>query len=304
MTAIEIAHASQHATALISLEARIAELVASGSVEMSPRDADQITEAAALLPTGMRVYVNSLPGRLHFATLRAMEALRDEALDPVPHIAARRLESRAALVEFVKGAAHAGAHRVLLVGGDQAQPSGPYTSALDVLKQGVFADYGIREVGFAGYPEGHPRIEHNVVDDALSAKIALAKAQGLDVSIVTQFSFAPARIAEYCAAIARRFPELPLYVGMAGPTSTASLLRYAQRCGVSASLRALSGMGVAAVKLVTHSDPMEQLYALAHHCEGRSTCNVVGSHFFSFGGFVNTAHFINGIIAQASGVSP
>jgi len=290
-----------HVTTGPPIEARIAELVASGSLEMSPRDADQIAEAAPLLPADTRVYVNALPGRLHYATLRAMETLRDEGLDPVPHIAARRLESRKALEEFVQGAAHAGAHRVLLIGGDQNRPAGPYASSLDVLKEGILARFNFREVGFAGYPEGHPRIKQSVLDDALSEKVALARSQGLDVSIVTQFSFAPARIAEYCAQISRTHPALPVYVGMAGPTSTAALLRYAQRCGVSASLRALSGMGVAAAKLVTHSDPMEQLAALAHHCEGGGTSNVVGAHFYSFGGFTNTARFINRIIAQASG---
>ncbi|UCD69710.1 MAG: methylenetetrahydrofolate reductase [Betaproteobacteria bacterium] len=283
------------------IDTRISELVASGSVEMSPRDAAQITEAARVLPANTRVYVNALPGRLHYATLRAMEALRDEGLDPVPHIAARRLESRAALEEFVQGAVHAGAHRVLLIGGDQPAPAGPYASSMQVLREGTLAKYQIREVGFAGYPEGHPRIEQPVLDEALSEKIALASEQGIDVSIVTQFSFVPVRIAEYCALMARTYPQLPLYVGMAGPTSTASLLRYAQHCGVSASLRALSGMGVAAAKLVTHSDPMEQLASLAHHCEGGGTSNAVGAHFFSFGGFANTARFINRIIAEASG---
>lgn len=292
-----------HAPTGRSIEDRIAELVASGSLEMSPRDADQITEAASLLPTDMRVYVNALPGRLHYATLRAMEALRDEGLDPVPHVAARRLESRKALDEFAHGAAHAGAHRILLIGGDQSRPAGPYSSSMDVLKEGVLGKYNFREVAFAGYPEGHPRIEQGVLDEALTEKIALAAGQGLDVSVVTQFSFAPVRIAEYCAALGRSHPELPVYVGMAGPTSTAALLRYAQRCGVSASLRALSGMGVTAARLVTHSDPMDQLSALAHHCEAGGTSNAVGAHFFSFGGFVNTARFINRIISQASGVA-
>ena len=289
---------SVHTTAAQTIDTRISDLVASGSVEMSPRDAAQITEAAKFLPANTRVYVNALPGRLHYATLRAMEALRDEGLDPVPHIAARRLESRAALEEFVQGAVHAGAHRVLLIGGDQPTPAGPFASSMQVLEEGTLAKHGIKEVGFAGYPEGHPRIEQRVLDEALSTKIALANEQAINVSIVTQFSFVPVRIAEYCAVMARTYPELPLYVGMAGPTSTGSLLRYAQRCGVSASLRALSGMGVAAAKLVTHSDPMEQLAALAHHCEGGGTSNVVGAHFYSFGGFANTARFINRIIAK------
>lgn len=292
---------SDHSPVDSALQARIAELVSSGTVEMSPRDTDQIPEAAALLPANMRVYVDSLPGRLHFSTLRAMEALCDEGLDPVPHIAARRIESRTALQEFVAGAAHAGVRRVLLIGGDQPVPSGPYASSLHVLEEGIFAEHGIKEVGFAGYPEGHPRISQAMLEEALGDKIRVAQEQGLGVSVVTQFSFSPARIVEYCAVLARKHPALPVYVGMAGPTSMASLLRYAQRCGVSASLRALSGMGVAAAKLVTHSDPMEQLAALARHCESGGTSNVVGSHLFSFGGFVQTSQFINRIISRASG---
>ncbi len=283
-----------------ALEARIAELVSSGTVEMSPRDADQIPEAAALLPANMRVYVDSLPGRLHFSTLRAMEALCDEGLDPVPHIAARRIESREALKEFVARAVHAGVKRVLLVGGDQPAPSGPYANSLDILNEGVFIEHGIKEVGFGGYPEGHPRISQATLDETLVDKVRLAQEQGLGVSVVTQFSFVPARIVEYCALMARKHPSLPVYVGMAGPTSTVSLLRYAQRCGVSASLRALSGMGVAAAKLVTHSDPTEQLAALARHCESGGTSNVVGSHLFSFGGFLQASQFINSIISKAS----
>lgn len=292
---------SAHNPTDLALEARIAELVSSGTVEMSPRDADQISEAAALLPANMRVYVDSLPGRLHFSTLRAMEALCDEGLDPVPHIAARRIESRTALKEFVAGAAHAGVRRVLLIGGDQPVPSGPYDSSLQILEEGIFAEHGIKEVGFAGYPEGHTRISQALLDEALADKVRVAQEQGLGVSVVTQFSFAPARIVEYCAVMGRKHPSLPIYVGMAGPTSTTSLLRYAQRCGVSASLRALSGMGVAAAKLVTHSDPMEQLAALARHCESGGTSNVVGSHLFSFGGFMQTSRFINRIISRASG---
>jgi methylenetetrahydrofolate reductase (NADPH) len=291
---------SVHNPADFALEARIAELVSSGTVEMSPRDADQISEAAALLPANMRVYVDSLPGRLHYSTLRAMEALCDEGLDPVPHVAARRIESREALKDFVAGAAHAGVRRVLLIGGDQPAPSGPYASSLDILQEGIFAEHGIKEVGFAGYPEGHTRISQALLDEALTDKVRVAQEQGLGVSVVTQFSFAPARIVEYCALMARKHPSLPVYVGMAGPTSMASLLRYAQRCGVSASLRAMSGMGVAAAKLVTRSDPMEQLAALARHCESGGTSNVVGSHLFSFGGFVQTSQFINRIISGAS----
>ena len=77
------------------------------------------------------------------------------------------------------------------------------------------------------------------------------------------------------------------------PADAATLLRYAQRCGVSASLRALRDQGMAMVRLVTHTDPAEQLAAVAHYCLGRRSCNVVGAHFFSFGGSARTAEWMN-----------
>jgi methylenetetrahydrofolate reductase (NADPH) len=89
-----------------------------------------------------------------------------------------------------------------------------------------------------------------------------------------------------------------VYVGLAGPTSPVSLLRYAQRCGVSASLRALQQEGMRAVRLVTHVDPTEQLMALARHSGTGSARNVVGVHLYSFGGVARTAYWMNQRITQ------
>ena len=116
--------------------------------------------------------------------------------------------------------------------------------------------------------------------------------------IVTQFSFAPIRIIEYCADLARRAPNVPVYVGLAGPTNPRTLLRYARRCGVSASLRALAAQGMGAVRLFTHTDPGEQLTALAHHCLSGTATNVVGAHLYSFGGVERTAAWMNRCITS------
>jgi methylenetetrahydrofolate reductase (NADPH) len=124
----------------------------------------------------------------------------------------------------------------------------------------------------------------------------LAAQQGLGAYMVTQFSFAPARVIEYCARMARERPALPVYVGLAGPTEARTLLRFAQRCGVSASLRALRQQGVAAVRLVTHTDPGEQLTAVAHYCLGHTSCNVVGVHLFSFGGPSRAAGWMQSLL--------
>jgi len=132
----------------------------------------------------------------------------------------------------------------------------------------------------------------------LREKLALTAAQGLGRYVVTQFSFAPARVIEYCAGLARWAPGVPVYVGLPGPASPAALLRFAQRCGVSASLRALQAQGMNAVRLVTHTDPGQQLAPLARYCAAHaSDCNLVGVHVYSFGGVTAAAAWMNRTLA-------
>jgi methylenetetrahydrofolate reductase (NADPH) len=279
-----------------------AELVANGSLEMgadSPQDARRIAE---LLPAGTLVYVNHLPRSPLAHVLPALIALNEAGLEPVPHVAARRLADRQEAKTFFEQAVrHAGVRKVLLIGGDLPQPVGPFADAAALLREGLLAGSGLQQVGLAGYPEGHPRIPSARIADALAEKLALATTAGLSPYVVTQFSFAPARIAEYCVDLARRAPGVPVYVGLAGPTNPVTLLRYAQRCGVSASLRALQAEGMRAVRLFTHVDPTEQLIALARHARAGSASNVVGVHLYSFGGVAATAAWINARITARRG---
>jgi methylenetetrahydrofolate reductase (NADPH) len=280
---------------------RIADMVSLGSIEMAARDAASALDAAELLPAGMSVYVNFLPGQSLSASLEAAIRLRWAGFNPVPHIAARQIESLQSLRWFVQHAVRdAGVRRVMLIGGDAAAPLGPYSDSVALMRTGVLADAGLSEVGIAGYPEGHTRIDAHALEAALGAKLALADAQGLRAHVVTQFSFAPTRVLEYCAALAHRFPGVPVYAGVAGPTSPAALLKYAQRCGVSASLRALGDLGMGAIRLVTHTDPAEQVTALAGYFEHRANCNVAGVHLYSFGGFLRAARWVNGVIAEGA----
>lgn len=275
-------------------QAQAAALIASGSLEMGahrPQDARQI---AAQLPAGTPVYVNHLPRHRLLDTLPTLEAVRDAGLEPVPHIAARRIASQAELETFLKHAVgKAGVRKALIIGGDEADAAGPYADGAALIGSGVLAAAGLREIGLPGYPEGHPRIPRVSLEAAFAEKLSLAAGQGLGSYVVTQFSFAPARVIEFCSGLARSAPSVPIYVGFAGPTDPISLLRYAQRCGVSASLRALRAEGLNAVRLVTHTDPGEQLTALARYCTAHAECNVVGIHLFTFGGVTAAAGWMN-----------
>src|SRR5262249_36552272 len=187
----------------------------------------------------------------------------------------------------------ASVRKVLLIGGDVAEPLGPYGDAAAFMRDHLLPESGVQQVGLASYPEGHPRVAPGKIAAALADKVALARAQGLGVQLVTQFSFPPTRIVQPWAAPACRAPDVPLSVGLPGPTSPRTLLRYAQRCGVSASLRALQAQGMGAVRLFTHVDPTDQLTALARHVLAGSANNVVGVHLYSFGGVATTPHWMN-----------
>jgi methylenetetrahydrofolate reductase (NADPH) len=154
----------------------------------------------------------------------------------------------------------------------------------------------VREIGVAGYPEGHPRIPLNAIEKALARKLELAAEQSIGVYVLTQFSFAPTRVVDYCSGLARQWPDLPVYVGIAGPTDPAALLRYAQRCGVSTSLRALRTLGSGIAQLVTNTDPRDHLVAIARYTLSREASNVVGVHLYSFGGAVRTAAWMRELL--------
>ena len=272
---------------------RLSELLIAGSLEISPRELHRAPEVAAMLPADTCIYIPSLPGLPLTRTLDAIAAIRAAGLDPVPHVSARRIRDRDEFREFLaKAAAQYGVHRVLLIGGDEPQPKGPFADSLQVLEQGVLKECGVREIGVGGYPEGHPRISLARLEEALQRKTELARDQGIGVYMVTQFCLSPQRVVDYCAGLARSRPDLPVYVGIAGPTDPVALARYAQRCGVSASLRALRNLGAGIAKLVTHSDPREQLVALARYSSVRGQSNVVGVHLYSFGGAVATASWM------------
>jgi methylenetetrahydrofolate reductase (NADPH) len=277
----------------------IAELVACGSLEMGahrPADAARIAE---LLPSGTPVYVNHLPRHALSDTLRALFAVREAGLEPVPHIAARRVTSAAEIEGFLMRAVRAaGVSKVLLIGGDTPSPEGPFPDTASLLSTGVLTATGVREVGFAGFPEGHPRVATATINAALLDKLSIAQSQGLGTRVISQFSFSPARVIEYSTWLQHKAPNVPLYVGVPGPTSPASLLKFAQACGVSASFRALTAQGFGAVRLATHTDPTEQLTQIARHCMLAPQTNIVGAHLYAFGAIEKTAAWMHRCITS------
>lgn len=278
----------------------LAELLGNASIEITVREAGALADAAPFLPAGTAIYVPSLPARPLSLSLPLLADMRARGFDPVPHVAARRVTDTDDLAAFLGQAVREhGVHRVMLIGGDEAQPAGPWRDSVQLLASGVLRDAGVREIGIAVYPEGHPKIAQPALRQALESKLRLAAEQGLGVYAVTQFSFAPERIVALLAELHQRHPELPVYVGMPGPSDPVQLLRYAQRCGVGATRRALSSLGARIAQLMAHTEPSEQLAVVARYAQRHD--NVVGVHLFSFGGVVRTARWINQRVSALAG---
>src|SRR5688500_11248050 len=83
-------------------QAKLAELIYAGSMEISPRELHRGRDVAALLPAGTCVYIPSLPGLPLSRTLETIAAIRAVGLDPVPHVSARRIADRREFKTFLK----------------------------------------------------------------------------------------------------------------------------------------------------------------------------------------------------------
>jgi len=267
-----------------------ASLLAHSTIELSTNSREAVAEAARLLPAGMPVYVPKLPKRSHADALPQVRLLHELGFRPVPHIAARDLGSARELAEFLAiVVGETGTDQVLVIGGDATAPAGPFADSADVMASGILEASGIGCVDVAGYPGGHPRIAPEVLHNDMIRKIELAQQRKLGLTIVTQFSFVPEQIAEYCVGIAQTAPGVAVRAGVPGPTSVKRLLHFARICGVSTSLRAINKLGLGTLKLVMHADTDLQFQDLARHSAAGDAGNLVGVHLFTFGGFVESA---------------
>lgn len=270
---------------------RIADFAAGYTLEATrPSEAD-VAALKPFDPQGAQIYLSAVPSHTPDESVEEARRLRAAGFEPVPHLAARGLESAAAVQHFLTRArAEADIRRVLVIGGDRDRPVGPFTSALELIESGLLQDHGIEEIGIAGYPEGHPRLSEIALDRALAAKIEAAEGTGLRVHIVTQFCFAAEPIIAWLERLRDQGIDHPVKVGMAGPTSITALLRYAARCGVKASALGLARHGSLAKHLIGGATPDGIVRALAEATAGGGL-GKVKPHFFSFGGLPKTVRW-------------
>jgi methylenetetrahydrofolate reductase (NADPH) len=274
----------------------IRDLVSGFSIETTVKEAQRIPQFGDLVRAGTQIYIAHVPGTEPAETIALAGRLRQQGMEPVPHIVARRIESAKALDDLLgRFVNEAGVKQVLVVAGDIEQPTGELSSALQILDLGLLEKHGIRKLGVAGHPEGHRAVNDGTLKEALARKNAYAQKTGADVYVVTQFVFTPDPIVAWEES-ASEVNRLPYIAGVPGLATMKTLLKYAIDCGVGPSLHALSKHAANLTKLLTVATPDELLVGLAKYKSRQPQTRLAGVHFFPFGGLKRTAEWLNKIV--------
>ena len=261
------------------------------SLEVSAKDIAALSAAAPRILPASTIAIPYLPREDNAARLAAARAVRGLGFEPMPHFSARRIASLAELASFVQRAvAEAGLARCFVIAGDPATPMGPFSDSAALIDTGVFERAGMRVIGVAGHPEGHPVMSTAEQWEVLERKCHSIIERGMTPIIVTQFAFDADIVLTWLHALRARGIAHPVRVGVPGPASIAVLARYAAVCGVGACASMWSKYGISIGKLFGSAGPdlfVERLAAGLTAAHGK-----VSLHFFPFGGIAQSVKWI------------
>ncbi|HKJ74003.1 MAG TPA: methylenetetrahydrofolate reductase [Alphaproteobacteria bacterium] len=279
-------------------KARISEFTKGYSIETTLRDAARVDNYGDYLPKGTQVFVAHIPGTTPPEAVALAKRIKNEGMDPVPHIVARRTQNLSTLEDLVKQMVNeAGVEQILLVAGDIPKSEGELDNTLQILDSGIIEKYGIKKIRVAGHPEGHVAASAEELRNAIARKNAYAKEHGVTMALTTQFTFDAKPIFEWENAIVADGNELPYYVGLPGLATLKTLIKFAMDCGVGESLKTVTRHASNMTKLLAVTTPDDQLIDLAKHVENKPDTLLRGIHFFPFGGMKRTAEWANKIVA-------
>ena len=274
------------------------ELLPSASVEVSSHGVrlDQLGENFA---SGCDVTITFLPGDNFRGNVETASALRRAGYNPVPHIAAREIASREALDDFLaRLAGEADVRRVLLIAGDVAGARGPFKASRDVAATGLLQKHGIKSLSIAGHPEGHPFLDDGATFRLLQAWQEFSRETGIHSDIVTQFCFESAPITNWLGQLNAHGIALPVIIGLAGPATPATLTKFALRCGIGNSMRALRNQIGRFGRLLIDTGPDEDMRGL-EAAPREVTAAITGFHLFPFGGLRKAGNWLRAYPREA-----
>ena len=194
------------------------ELLASASIEVTPREPGVAQTLRDHFAAGIDVHVTFLPDDSADKAAETCARLRQAGFNPIPHLTARNFPDRDVLQsQLARLSRDAKVSRALVIAGDVDRPRGMFSSSIEVIETGLLERNGVETVLIAGHPEGHPAVADPVLETALVEKIAAARRHGLKAEIVTQFSFEAEPIGRWLTRLRSIGVDAPVRIGIAGP---------------------------------------------------------------------------------------
>ena len=259
------------------------------SVEITPKQIEKLSVLQDKLRPGSDVFIALIGANELEAQIVAVGALKGAGFNPIPHIPARFVIDEAELNARVAALTKAGANTVLALGGGAPEPLGKFDAAIQLMNTGVFEAHNIQRIGIAGHPEGNSDISKNIGEagllQALKDKQAWLKSKNIQGFIATQFLFDAEPLAFWASHLRAEGVDLPLHVGVPGPASLKTLVRYAAMCGVGNSARFIRKQALNITKLLTVSEPTEFVDQLATLHFDKPELGIAAPHMYPFGGF-------------------
>jgi methylenetetrahydrofolate reductase (NADPH) len=229
------------------------------------------------VPRELAITVTSSPSRGIEATLELAERLTEAGYRVVPHLAARLVSSRTHLREVLTRIDALGAHEVFVVAGDLDAARGPFEGAASLLREMAELGHHLVDIGITGYPESHAFISDDTTIQAMFEKAPFA------TYIVSQICFDPAVVGEWIQRVRDRGVDLPIYVGLPGPSDPVKLLALSRRIGLGESARFLRrhGSWIRRLTLPRGYRPGDLLAGLAPYLTPPEN-RIAGLHLFTF----------------------
>ncbi len=260
------------------------------SVEITPKQIDKVPILHQHLAPGTKVFIALLDASDVEHQVAAAVAVRHSGFEPIPHVPARFVRDAEDLkIRIAAFTGQAKVKTILALGGGAPQPIGKFDSAIQLMNTGVFEDHGIERIGIAGHPEGNNDITkiHGEASllEALKTKQAWIKYHNMQGFIATQFLFEAGPLALWAGNLRKEGIDLPLHVGVPGPASLKTLVRYAALCGVGNSARMIRKQALNITKLLTVSEPTEFVDQLATLHFDKPELGIAAPHLYPFGGF-------------------
>jgi methylenetetrahydrofolate reductase (NADPH) len=284
--------------------ARPEHLLTGYSLEITAKDARTLDSAREFVPPGTPVSITYLAAEEMEDRMRAAIAVKRNGLIPIPHISARRLGSERALDTYLEQLAReVNIEQAFVIAGDSPQPQGPYEDALAVIRTGKLGQFGVKRVGIAGYPEGHQQIDALRLSQALKDKVRTLTELGHDIEIVTQFAFESDPVLNWLRNIRDDGVTSRVRIGVPGPASLTTLIRFAARCGVGVSAKVIEKYGRSITKLLNTVGPEAFIDDLGLGLKP-DVHGDVKLHLYPFGGLGKAAEWAHRYLSKAVDVLP